>query len=128
LTAEPRFGRVLGSACGAFHIVPLFASSLAPAYVEVKNSDRSSSFIRAPLTPKIIPGHGPLSGKDALQKQGLYLEELRKEVGAAMAKGLSLEEAQKAVTMEAYKDLRWSNLHNPDIIAVYQEIMAEKNK
>jgi len=45
-----------------------------------------------------------------------------------MAKGLSLEEAQKAVTMEAYKDLRWSNLHNPDIIAVYQEIMAEKNK
>jgi len=50
---------------------------------------------------KAFPSHGPLSGKDALQKQALYLEELRKEVGTAIAKGLSLEETQKAVIMEA---------------------------
>ena len=77
---------------------------------------------------KVIPGHGPLSGKDAIQKQALYLEDLRKEVGAAIAKGLPLEETQKAVTMEAYKDLKWSNLLDPNICAVYYELTAEKNR
>ena len=49
-----------------------------------------------------------------------------KEVGAAIAKGLSLEEAQKAVTMEAYKGLKWSDLLGPGVIAVYKEMTAEK--
>jgi len=75
---------------------------------------------------KVIPGHGPLSGKDALQKQALYLEELRKEIGAAIAKGLSLEDAKKAVTMEAYKGLKWSDLLVPNVNAVYKELMAGK--
>jgi hypothetical protein len=75
-----------------------------------------------------MPGHGPVSGKDALQDQALYLEDLRKEVSAAIAKGLSLEEAQKTVTMEAYKALKWSNLLVPDVIAVYNELKADKDK
>jgi hypothetical protein len=75
-----------------------------------------------------MPGHGPVSGKDALQKQALYLEDLRKEVGAAVAKGLSLEETQKTVTMEAYKALKWSNLLVPDIRAFYSELNEEKNR
>ena len=45
-----------------------------------------------------------------------------------MAKGFSLEETQKAVTMEAYKDLKWSNLLDPNICAVYYELTAEKNR
>ncbi len=69
-----------------------------------------------------------MTGKDALQKQALYLEDLRKEVAAAIAKGLTLEEVQKAVTMEAYKDLKWSNLLTCDISAVYAEPKAEKNR
>ena len=50
-----------------------------------------------------------------------------KEVGTAIAKGLSLEEAQKAVTMEAYKGLKWSDLLVPNINAIYKEMTAEKN-
>lgn len=70
------------------------------------------------------PQPRPLSGKDALQKEAIYLEDLRKEVGAAIAKGLSLEETQKAVTMEAYKDLKWPDLLVPNIRAVFQELKA----
>ncbi len=77
---------------------------------------------------KVIPGHGPLAGKDALQTQVIYLDELRREVSAAIAKGLSLEKAQKAVTMDAYKELKWPNLLAPNIRSVYQEMKAEKEK
>jgi hypothetical protein len=63
-----------------------------------------------------MPGHGPVSGKDGLQKQALHLEDFRKEVGAAITKGLSLEDAQKAVNMDAYKDLKWSNLLVPILV------------
>lgn len=63
-----------------------------------------------------------------IKMTSIYLEELRKEVGAAIAKGLTLEEARKAVTMEAYKDLTWPNLLAPNIRAVFQELKAEKNK
>ena len=45
-----------------------------------------------------------------------------------MTKGLSLEEIQKAVTMKAYKDLKWSDLLVPDIRAVYGKLRAEKNR
>jgi len=58
--------------------------------------------IRALPTPKIIPGHGPVANKDALLKRALYLEDLRKEVASAIAKGLSLEEAQESVTIEKF--------------------------
>jgi glyoxylase-like metal-dependent hydrolase (beta-lactamase superfamily II) len=91
-------------------------------------SSGSLSSVRALLIPKIIPGHGPVAGKDALQKQALYLEDLHKEVGAAIAKSFPLEEVQKAITMEAYKDLKWPDLLVPDVSEVYQELKAEKNK
>jgi hypothetical protein len=69
-----------------------------------------------------------LTGKDAFQKQAAYLEELRKEVDVAIAKGLSLEKTHKVVKMEAYKDLKWSDLLVPNIRAVYQELKEEKNR
>jgi hypothetical protein len=75
-----------------------------------------------------MPGHGPVSGKDALQKQALYLDDLRKKVSAAIAKGFSLEEARKAVTIDAYKELKWPDLLVPDVIAVYNELKADKDK
>jgi len=76
---------------------------------------------------KVIPGHGPIAGKGALDDQALYLEELRRQVAAAIAKNLSLEEAQKAVTMEAYKDVKWADLLPLNVKAVYGEMTAGKN-
>lgn len=49
-------------------------------------------------------------------------------LSAAIAKGLSLENAQKAVTMEAYKGLKWPDLLVPDVIAVYNELTAGTNR
>jgi hypothetical protein len=48
------------------------------------------------------------------------------EVGAAIAKGPSLGEARKAVTMDAYKDLKWPDLLVPDAITVYRLDIAMK--
>ena len=75
----------------------------------------------------IVPGHGPLAGKEALGEQALYLEDLRREVGASIAKGLSLEEARKAVKMEAYKGRKWTDLLPHNVEAVFREMTRGKN-
>ncbi len=113
---------------------PAFIEGLAHPYIDGRAGSNTASWFRFLKevqgwdVKKVIPGHDPLSGKDALQKQGLYLEELRKEVGSAIAKGLSHEETQKAVTMEAYKDLKWTDLLIRNTRAVYQEMKPDKAK
>jgi len=77
---------------------------------------------------KIIPGHGPLGGKDDLEKEIMYLKDLRKEVAAAIQKGMTLEEAKKAVRMESYKDYKWPEMLPLIIEAVYQELLTEREQ
>ncbi len=61
----------------------------------------------------VIPGHGAPSTIAAVQYQITYLEELRRQVEAAIAAGKSMEETVKAVTMtkyDGYKIYPWIHL------------------
>jgi len=73
----------------------------------------------------VLPGHGPVGGKKEIEKQIRYLTDLRKEVDAAIKKGMTLEETKKAVTMEAYKSYDWPEGLPYDIEAVYREMKPE---
>ena len=45
----------------------------------------------------VIPGHGPVGGKDLLDAQIGYLKTLLREVAAAIAAGVTLEQATERV-------------------------------
>lgn len=55
--------------------------------------------IRAMEVEVIIPGHGAPCGKEALEGLANYIREVRHQVAAAIAKGLSKEEAIQAVDL-----------------------------
>lgn len=76
----------------------------------------------------VIPGHGPNGGKSLLAIQARYLEDLHREVGAAMSKSLPLTEVTKAVTMAAYNNYRWTELLPLSIEAVFKELTADVKK
>lgn len=54
---------------------------------------------------QIIPGHGPMATKDDLQKSRDILDDILRRVKAAKDKGLSMEDAVKAVPLTDYKSL-----------------------
>ena len=74
---------------------------------------------------KVIPGHGPLAGKEALAEQARYLTDLRAAVSAAMQKGLTLEQAKKEVTLPAWLDLGFPGVLPMAVEAVYRELERE---
>ena len=49
-------------------------------------------------------GHGALFSKDDVAEPIRFLEDLQREVDAAMSRGLSIEEAQQEILLEDYKD------------------------
>jgi glyoxylase-like metal-dependent hydrolase (beta-lactamase superfamily II) len=56
-----------------------------------------------PVDPVIVPGHGrPTTIGASLDYYIAYLETLDREVRAAVAKGLTLEETTKVATAEAF--------------------------
>jgi len=71
---------------------------------------------------KVIPGHGPVAGKEALAEQVRYLGDLREAVAAALNKGLTLDQAQKAVILPAWKDLGFPDMLPYAIEAVFHEL------
>jgi glyoxylase-like metal-dependent hydrolase (beta-lactamase superfamily II) len=50
----------------------------------------------------VIPGHGRITSKAGIKYTIDYVEELKKEVTEAVAKGLTLEQTRAAVTMKDY--------------------------
>lgn len=52
----------------------------------------------------LAPGHGGLGTPADVRAFRVYLETLREEVLASLRAGRSLEETQKAVTLDAYED------------------------
>ncbi len=71
---------------------------------------------------KVVPGHGEVTTKAALDEQIDLLADLRSEVKAALAQGLSLEETRKRVLLPKWKDFGFSDLLPVDVEAVYQEL------
>src|SRR5688572_5206479 len=52
----------------------------------------------------ILPGHGPIAGKDLLAKQKRYFVELRKQVRAGIDAGKALDDIARTIDMPWYKE------------------------
>lgn len=52
----------------------------------------------------VAPGHGPLAGKDLLEKQKRYFVELRQQVQKGIDAKLDLDDIQKKIDMPWYKE------------------------
>ncbi|MEW6367354.1 MAG: MBL fold metallo-hydrolase [Acidobacteriota bacterium] len=89
------------------------------------DTERWMEFLRESLTwdlDVVVPGHGPAGGKKHIERQIQYLADLRKEVEDAIRKGMTIEEAKKAVTMDAYREYEWPEGLTYGIEAVYREL------
>ncbi|NIM11864.1 MAG: MBL fold metallo-hydrolase [Candidatus Aminicenantes bacterium] len=73
----------------------------------------------------VIPGHGELASKKGLLPLARYLEDLRKQVKAAIKKGLTLEKIKETITFPAYKDFKLPELRVNNIDAVYHELTGK---
>ena len=74
---------------------------------------------------RIIPGHGPVVGKDGLMAYRDMLMTVRTRISNMKAEGLSLEQVQAADPLRDYKDARptgGENWHNIFISFVYQTV------
>jgi phosphoglycerate dehydrogenase-like enzyme/glyoxylase-like metal-dependent hydrolase (beta-lactamase superfamily II) len=56
----------------------------------------------------VCPGHGPLGGKDVLEKQRRFFIELRNQVQKGIAKGLDKDEIAKTIDMPWHKE--WTGI------------------
>jgi glyoxylase-like metal-dependent hydrolase (beta-lactamase superfamily II) len=73
----------------------------------------------------VIPGHGPVGGKELLDAQIGYLKTLRREVAATIAAGLTAEQATErvgAAMRAAYSGYKWEEGLPDDIAAVWGEL------
>jgi phosphoglycerate dehydrogenase-like enzyme/glyoxylase-like metal-dependent hydrolase (beta-lactamase superfamily II) len=69
----------------------------------------------------VCPGHGPLAGKDLLERQKRYFVELRQEVKKGIDGALSAAEIAKSIEMPWYKE--WTGIKPPgdNVKHVYSE-------
>jgi phosphoglycerate dehydrogenase-like enzyme/glyoxylase-like metal-dependent hydrolase (beta-lactamase superfamily II) len=88
----------------------------------------SASWIRAlekmqQLDVKTIcPGHGPLFGKELLEKQKHYFVDLREQVAKGIAADKSVEDVIKAIDMPWYKEWTGVTPAGDNVIHVYSEL------
>jgi glyoxylase-like metal-dependent hydrolase (beta-lactamase superfamily II) len=76
----------------------------------------------------LAPGHGPLGTKADALDHHRYVKEIYAQVSAAIKDGLSLAEAQKRITMDAYKDWGMYKEFLPQNIAgLYRRLAAKPN-
>lgn len=70
----------------------------------------------------VLPGHGPMAGKDLLEKQKRYFVELRQQVRKGVDGGQELADIQKAIDMPWYKE--WTSVPpaKPNVEFVYNEL------
>lgn len=71
---------------------------------------------------KVIPGHGPVAGKEALDEQIRYLSDLRAAVASGLKNGQTLEQMKKSIVLPAWKDLGFPNMLPYAVEAVYHEL------
>jgi glyoxylase-like metal-dependent hydrolase (beta-lactamase superfamily II) len=79
----------------------------------------------------VVPGHGRITNKAGLQFTIDYVNALKVNVEDAVAKGLSLEDAKKAVTMKefdkGYEIFNWLH-YNFNLVNAYKDIKANLPK
>src|SRR5262249_38478155 len=60
--------------------------------------------MRQPDVRWVPPGHGPMAGKDLLQRQKRYFAELRQQVKKGIDAGKEIDDIVRAVDMPWYKE------------------------
>jgi glyoxylase-like metal-dependent hydrolase (beta-lactamase superfamily II) len=74
-----------------------------------------------------VCSHGALGKKSDVTANRKYREELREAVAKAVAAGQTLEQAQAAITMEAYKDWEFYDAQRPQNVAgMYRALSANR--
>jgi phosphoglycerate dehydrogenase-like enzyme/glyoxylase-like metal-dependent hydrolase (beta-lactamase superfamily II) len=97
------------------------------AYNYMGQSD-SASWIRALERAQqldvqyILPGHGPMAGKELLQKQKRYFIELRRQVKAGLDAGKELDDIVKSIDMPWYREWTTVTPAVANITHVYNEL------
>jgi phosphoglycerate dehydrogenase-like enzyme/glyoxylase-like metal-dependent hydrolase (beta-lactamase superfamily II) len=97
------------------------------AYNYMGQSD-SASWIRALERAQqldvqyILPGHGPMAGKELLQKQKSYFIELRRQVKAGLDAGKELDDIVKSIDMPWYREWTTVTPAVANITHVYNEL------
>lgn len=76
---------------------------------------------------RIVPGFGPVGGREALTRLRAYLNELDAEVRRRYTAGLSLAAATAAVTLPAYADWAgYPEVHRQNVHHLYLELEGEE--
>src|SRR5262249_56051037 len=97
------------------------------AYNFMGHSD-SASWIRALEKMQqldvqtVAPGHGPLAGKDLLEKQKRYFADLRQYVQKGIDAGKDLDDIVKGAEFAWYKEWTGVNPAGDNVKHVYQEL------
>ena len=75
----------------------------------------------------LAPGHGNVFTKRDVTESREFFEDLRAQVSAGMAAGRSLEELQKTITLEKYKDWAYyERLRPANIAAAYANLKLHR--
>jgi phosphoglycerate dehydrogenase-like enzyme len=69
----------------------------------------------------VLPGHGPIAGKDLLEKQKRYFVELRRQVKQGIDAGQTLDDILKHIDLPWYKEWTGVTPPKPNIEHVYGE-------
>jgi phosphoglycerate dehydrogenase-like enzyme/glyoxylase-like metal-dependent hydrolase (beta-lactamase superfamily II) len=70
----------------------------------------------------VLPGHGPIAGKDLLERQKHYFVELRRQVKQGIEDGKQLADIRKAIDMPWYKEWTTVSPAAANVEHVYNEL------
>jgi phosphoglycerate dehydrogenase-like enzyme/glyoxylase-like metal-dependent hydrolase (beta-lactamase superfamily II) len=70
----------------------------------------------------VLPGHGPVAGKDLLEKQKRYFVELRHQVKKGIDDGMNVEDIIKSINMPWYKEWTSVTPSGDNVKHVYAEL------
>jgi phosphoglycerate dehydrogenase-like enzyme/glyoxylase-like metal-dependent hydrolase (beta-lactamase superfamily II) len=71
----------------------------------------------------VCPGHGPLGGKDVLEKQRRFFTELRQQVKQGVDKGLDAKEIAKTIDMPWHKE--WTGIEARERLDAIEYVFDE---
>ena len=77
----------------------------------------------------VVPGHGPLGGKELLEEQKQYFMALRQHVSEGIATGKTLDEMKKSIQVpEVLKKYQGGSLGESQIEKIYQEMIEPQKQ
>lgn len=78
-------------------------------------------------TAKFIPGHGEVASADEIREFRDYLADLRSRVQAAIAEGLTVDQAKERLKIpEKYKAFAFQNFATPNVEDMFKELTGTK--